>query len=81
MLNALRRNLSEVHWIIAENEFSKLGLSNGDYFMVAKQWNATFDNCIIFFIKKVHNNFERIYLKIKNDEKVPFKYYTIISDD
>lgn len=77
----LRRSLSEFHWIAGEYEYKNMGLQNGEYLMVAKQWNITFEKYTIFFIQKIQNSFFRFTLEFMKNDIVPFKYYTKNKED
>jgi hypothetical protein len=81
MLGPLKRNLSECHWLLGEYEFNKLGLKNGDYFIVSRQWNTTFEKCTMFFIQKIKNGFFRFTLNIRDNSDIPFKYYSVFEDE
>jgi hypothetical protein len=72
----LKRSLSELHWITGENEYKIMGLQNGDYLMVAKQWNISFEKYTMFFVQKIRNSFCRFTIEFMKNDIIPFKYYT-----
>ncbi len=73
---SLSRVLSDIHWVIGETKFNNLGLNIGDCLAIAKHWNITKENCIVYLIQKIDiENFIHFSINLKKDQTVPFNYF------